>query len=138
MSYRHTAYYIIYTRSYIVVSMIKRTFTLKIALMLLLLLTLLSSLSVYHRSLYVKDIYTCRHMTLDIEDILESCGFNVLIHVGYINGSCGHMWFSIVGIHFDSVTLKPNNTNIEMYNNYYNVFNDYSDYEMWIKEIIKV
>ena len=45
----------------------------------------------WHASLYVTDTYCCRHMSRDIEDFLESLGVDVLIRIGYVNESCGHM-----------------------------------------------
>lgn len=66
-------------------------------------------------------------MSRDIEDTLEAVNINVIIHVGYINASCGHMWIEIFGIEFDSVGLMPKSYDLK-YNKWHITYNDYEDW----------
>lgn len=59
-------------------------------------------ISCYHASLYDRQSYNCRHMSRDLEDWIESFGFDVKIAS---NGR--HMWIVVWGIHYDSVSLFP-------------------------------
>lgn len=92
--------------------------------------TLCSSVCEWHTSLYVTDTYCCRHMSRDIEDFLESLGIDVLIRVGYVNDSCGHMWVEVFGIEFDSVDLRLRQNSIK-YNKWQRTYNDYKE---WVNE----
>ena len=80
-----------------------------------------------HSLLYKEDVYVCRHMAQDIEDMLESVGIPVkIITASNANMSKGHMWVSILGVEFDSVTLLPYCT--FKYTENKEIYNDYQEY----------
>jgi len=68
-------------------------------------------------------------MSRDIEDTLELFNIDVTIHVGWKNESTkGHMWFSIYGVEFDSITLLPLPESL-IYPRNQKTYDDYIEYE---------
>jgi len=85
--------------------------------------------SCYHAGLYDEHRYNCQHMSRDIEDKLESLGIQVIIITGMNitdTSADGHMWISICGVQFDSVTMLPC-CNSEVFNYNVQYFNDYAE-----------
>ena len=76
------------------------------------------------------NIYVCRHMARDIEDLLESVGLDVRIIAGWNhNNSAGHMWVKLFGMTFDSVSLLPYHSTTYTYN--VSEYRDYDYYLLW-------
>jgi len=89
---------------------------------------LFCSISLIHASRYIPDVYVCRHMARDIEDVFESVGIPIVLVKGNTDDrSTSHMWVSIYGVELDSVFLIPNGW-FDKYSNNKICFDDWEDY----------
>jgi hypothetical protein len=102
----------------------------------IMLLAMYLCVAAMHGVQYKPGEYVCHHMARDLEDTLESFGFDVQIVVGWSDesirgkraeGSSGHAWIKINGVEFDSVWLVPYILGNE-YPYDRKIYNDYVDY----------
>lgn len=110
----------------------KKRIMYNISIFVSLFIILCLTFSILHSLSYNLEDNCCRHMSMKIEDKLESIGIDVKIMVGENRNSneSGHMWIKTGGIEFDSICLLP----IRL--DYINVkeFDDYSDYVEYKEE----
>lgn len=79
----------------------------KVFLVILVVILMWLSIGVSHRFImYDIDDYSCRHMSRDFEDAVESFGIPVTLVRGS-NDNSAHMWVKVFSIEFDTVFLIP-------------------------------
>ena len=81
-----------------------------ILLILILIPTITITPGTLHYLIYYKpDIYDCTEMSRDMEDKLESLGFDVHLKRGkkHVNDNVSHLWVTINGVSIDSVLWLP-------------------------------
>lgn len=83
-------------------------------------------ISLFHQMDYERGVYDCKHMSRDLEDLLETFFVETTIIVCTYNDTnkTGHCFIEIFGIGIDSVSLLPRNR--ERYDQVYR-FDDFSD-----------
>ena len=60
-----------------------------------------------HSLTYDVETNNCRHMSRQLEDVIESAGVPVTIKTGGREDGVRHMWIEVGWFEFDSITLFP-------------------------------
>src|SRR4030042_1305593 len=86
---------------------VKFSWKYKTILVSMVLLLMFCCVSVVHGAMYDKEFYCCRHMSRDIEFVLEKLGLDVKLISGSDKEYNSHMWVRVNGLDWDSVYLVP-------------------------------